>query len=164
MTMWVPKSSFGEPAHHHENPQLVSSATPSPSSSSPTGVRTKLIKLRRMLYRGTSAPVVVRAGGAGAPGNRPTCAPWRLQDRWGCRSVAIFERYLDAKITRVARGFRPGLSSGYELAAAKSQVKQVIDALLDELSRRGRAEGRASRGRHLPGRRHARMASGGRCG
>jgi hypothetical protein len=52
--------------------------------------------------------------------------------------VAIFERYLAAKVATVARRFRPAASSGYELNAAKSQVSRVLDGLLDELSRLGR--------------------------
>ncbi|MFA1546104.1 hypothetical protein [Actinomadura chokoriensis] len=52
--------------------------------------------------------------------------------------VAIFERYLTAKIATVARRFRPTASSSYELNAAKSHVSRVLDGLLDELSRLGR--------------------------
>jgi hypothetical protein len=52
--------------------------------------------------------------------------------------VAIFERYLAAKISMVARRFRPSASSGYELNATKTQVRRVLDALLDEMSRLGR--------------------------
>ncbi|MEU8251376.1 hypothetical protein [Nonomuraea sp. NPDC048916] len=52
--------------------------------------------------------------------------------------VAIFERYLAAKISTVSRRFRPNVSSGYELDAANTQVSRVLDALLDELSRLGR--------------------------
>lgn len=52
--------------------------------------------------------------------------------------VAIFERYLTAKIETVARRFRPSATSSYELNAAKSQVRDVLDGLLDELSRIGR--------------------------
>jgi hypothetical protein len=52
--------------------------------------------------------------------------------------VAIFERYLDAKISTVARRLRPGASSSYELAAAKTQVRRALDAVLDELSQLGR--------------------------
>jgi hypothetical protein len=52
--------------------------------------------------------------------------------------VAIFERYLAAKIAVVARRFRPDASSGYELNAAKTWVGRVLDVLLDELSRLGR--------------------------
>lgn len=52
--------------------------------------------------------------------------------------VAIFERYLGAKISTVARRLRPGASSSYELEAAKTQVRRALDALLDELSRLGR--------------------------
>jgi len=51
--------------------------------------------------------------------------------------VAIFERYLAAKIATVARRFRPGATSGYELNAARTLVRRVLDGLLDELSRIG---------------------------
>jgi hypothetical protein len=52
--------------------------------------------------------------------------------------VAVFERYLAAKIATIARRFRPNATSSYELNAAKSQVQGGLDALLDELSRIGR--------------------------
>jgi hypothetical protein len=52
--------------------------------------------------------------------------------------VAIFDRYLVAKIATVARRFRPAATSAYELNVAKSQVRSVLDALLDELSAVGR--------------------------
>lgn len=52
--------------------------------------------------------------------------------------VAIFERYLAAKVATVARRFRPTATSSYELNAAKSQVNRVLDGLLYELSRLGR--------------------------
>ena len=52
--------------------------------------------------------------------------------------VAIFERYLGAKIATVARRFRPDATSSYERNAAQSQVQRVLDGLLDELSRIGR--------------------------
>ncbi|MBT2455331.1 hypothetical protein [Streptomyces sp. ISL-86] len=52
--------------------------------------------------------------------------------------VVIFERYLGAKISAVARRLRPGASSSYELEAAKAQVRRTLNALLDELSRLGR--------------------------
>lgn len=52
--------------------------------------------------------------------------------------VAIFERYLAAKMAMVARRYRPSATSSYELNAAKSQASRVLDALLDELSRLGR--------------------------
>ena len=40
--------------------------------------------------------------------------------------VVIFERYLRAKISTVARRLRPGASSSYELEAAKIQVRRVL--------------------------------------
>ncbi len=51
--------------------------------------------------------------------------------------VAIFERYLAAKIETTARRFRPNATSSYERQAAASQVRRVLDGLLDELSRIG---------------------------
>jgi hypothetical protein len=51
--------------------------------------------------------------------------------------VAIFERYLAAKLATVARRFRPGATSGYELNAARTLVRRALDGLLDELSRIG---------------------------
>lgn len=52
--------------------------------------------------------------------------------------IAIFERYLAVKIATIARRFRPTATSSYELHAAQSQVRRVLDGLLDELSRIGR--------------------------
>ncbi len=52
--------------------------------------------------------------------------------------IAIFERYLTAKIATVARRFRPRATSSYEVNAARSQVDSVLNGLLDELSRIGR--------------------------
>ncbi|WP_439812347.1 hypothetical protein [Streptomyces sp. P9-2] len=52
--------------------------------------------------------------------------------------VAIFERYLDAKIRTVARRLRPDATSSYELEAAQNHVRHALNALLDELSRLGR--------------------------
>ena len=57
--------------------------------------------------------------------------------------VAIFERYLAAKVTAVARRFRPNATSNYELDAAKSKVRGVLDGLLDELARIGQESMRA---------------------
>jgi hypothetical protein len=51
--------------------------------------------------------------------------------------VAIFDRYLAAKIATVARRFRPGATSGYELNGARTLVGSALDGLLDELSRIG---------------------------
>lgn len=51
--------------------------------------------------------------------------------------VAIFERYLAAKLATVARRFRPDATSGYELNAARTLVRCALDGLLDELSRIG---------------------------
>lgn len=52
--------------------------------------------------------------------------------------VKIFERYLESKIDWVARRVNPAAASNYELDAAKSTVRQVIDALLDDMASRGR--------------------------
>jgi hypothetical protein len=52
--------------------------------------------------------------------------------------IAIFERYLAAKVRTVARRFRSSASSGYELDAASRTARKVLDSLLDELSRLGR--------------------------
>ncbi|MFC4109999.1 hypothetical protein ACFOX0_29255 [Micromonospora zhanjiangensis] len=57
--------------------------------------------------------------------------------------VTIFERYLTAKTTTVARRLTPAATSGWELDAARTQVTSVLDALLDEMARQGR-EGLAS--------------------
>uniref|UniRef100_UPI000A605C50 ATP-binding protein n=1 Tax=Nocardia mikamii TaxID=508464 RepID=UPI000A605C50 len=51
--------------------------------------------------------------------------------------IEIFERYLNAKVSTVSRRLRPTATSGYELSSARSQVIQVLDAILDELSRVG---------------------------
>jgi hypothetical protein len=67
--------------------------------------------------------------------SRPGAAP--IPDGHQGR-VAIFERYLATKIETVARRFRPNATSSYELNAAKSQVRRVLDGLLDELSQIGR--------------------------
>lgn len=48
--------------------------------------------------------------------------------------VAIFDRYLAAKIATIARRFRPGTTSGYELNAARALIRRALDGLLDELS------------------------------
>jgi hypothetical protein len=52
--------------------------------------------------------------------------------------IAIFEKYLNIKTQTVARRLRPQASSGYEISAGQSQVVQVINLLLDEMSRLGR--------------------------
>ncbi|GAC1381859.1 MAG: hypothetical protein NVSMB48_10760 [Marmoricola sp.] len=57
--------------------------------------------------------------------------------------VTIFERYLAAKTSSIARRFRPSASTAYELNSARAQIAKVLDALLDELSRLGR-EGMAA--------------------
>lgn len=52
--------------------------------------------------------------------------------------IHIFERYLDVKCESVARRYASSAASGFELRAAKSTVRQVLDAVLDEMSRQGR--------------------------
>lgn len=52
--------------------------------------------------------------------------------------VEIFERYLATKLVTVARRYRPSATSSFELKAALSQVRLVLDGLLDEFSRLGR--------------------------
>ncbi|MFF8444117.1 hypothetical protein ACF07U_25025 [Streptomyces californicus] len=61
--------------------------------------------------------------------------------------IAIFERYLSAKIGTVARRLRPDATSSYELQAAQTHVRHALDALLDELSRLGR-ESMSAAGAH----------------
>jgi hypothetical protein len=52
--------------------------------------------------------------------------------------VAIFERYLAAKVETIARRLKPDATSDYELNTAKTQVNRVLNGLLDELSQQGR--------------------------
>ncbi|ARF75931.1 hypothetical protein B7C62_29435 [Kitasatospora albolonga] len=61
--------------------------------------------------------------------------------------VAIFERYVSAKVTTVARRLRPDVSSSYELDAVKTHVRHGLDAVLDALSRLGR-EGMSATAAH----------------
>jgi hypothetical protein len=49
----------------------------------------------------------------------------------------IFERFLDAKVAAVARRYLPDPQSDFELREASSDVRQVLDDLLDELAIRG---------------------------
>lgn len=51
--------------------------------------------------------------------------------------VAIFERYMAAKVSMVAKRFKRDVTSSYELAAVKAQVRTVVESLLDEMARRG---------------------------
>jgi len=52
--------------------------------------------------------------------------------------VRIFERYLDAKLNRIARRLRPAAVTAYEIESAKSRASEVVDALLDEFATTGR--------------------------
>lgn len=54
--------------------------------------------------------------------------------------VRIFHRYLEAKLTRVARRLRPAAATSYELSRAKSRASAVVKAkaLVDEFARTGR--------------------------
>lgn len=63
--------------------------------------------------------------------------------------VRIFERYLDAKLIRVARRLRPAAGTAYELEHAKSRAFKVIDGLLDEFARTGREGVRTERAEEL---------------
>jgi hypothetical protein len=51
--------------------------------------------------------------------------------------VKIFQRYLDGKLVKVGRRLRPGASSDYEIDRATELVRQVVDALVDELAATG---------------------------
>jgi len=63
--------------------------------------------------------------------------------------VRIFDRYLDAKLSRVARRLRPAAATGYELERAKSRASKVVDALLDEFTTTGREGVRSERAEEL---------------
>lgn len=63
--------------------------------------------------------------------------------------VTIFQRYLDSKLVRVARRFRPQAHSSYEQSAALRAVTAVLDALLDEFAVTGREEVSVSRAEEL---------------
>lgn len=52
--------------------------------------------------------------------------------------VRIFQRYLEAKLSRVGRRLRPAAATSYELERARSLASAVIDALLDEFAATGR--------------------------
>lgn len=56
----------------------------------------------------------------------------------GCEGrIRIFKDYLDVKCESVARRYVFSAASGFELRAAKSTVRQVLDAVLDEMSEQG---------------------------
>jgi len=51
--------------------------------------------------------------------------------------VTIFQRYLDSKLARIARRFRPQAGTDYEQSVALRQVTAVLDAFLDEFAETG---------------------------
>jgi hypothetical protein len=63
--------------------------------------------------------------------------------------VTIFQRYLDSKLVRVARRFRPQAASSYEQSAALRAVRAVLDALLDEFAVTGQEGVSVSRAEEL---------------
>jgi hypothetical protein len=63
--------------------------------------------------------------------------------------VRIFDRYLDAKLSRVARRLRPAASTAYEIEHAKSRASKVVAALLDEFAKTGREGVRSERAEEL---------------
>ena len=52
--------------------------------------------------------------------------------------VTIFQRYLDSKLARIARRFRPKAGTDYEQSVALRQVTAALEALLDEFADTGR--------------------------
>lgn len=52
--------------------------------------------------------------------------------------ITIFERYLEAKIRRVARQVSSSPASNYELERGAARIRVVLDALLDEFASTGR--------------------------
>ncbi|MFI7517578.1 hypothetical protein ACIBVK_29195 [Micromonospora echinofusca] len=52
--------------------------------------------------------------------------------------VTIFDQYLAAKVSAIARRLTPGAASSYERDAARTRVGTVLNALLDEMARLGR--------------------------
>jgi hypothetical protein len=63
--------------------------------------------------------------------------------------VAVFQRYLDAKLSRIARRLRPNASTSYELDAAGRRAASVLDALLDEFAATGREDVKQPRGEEI---------------
>lgn len=63
--------------------------------------------------------------------------------------VAVFQRYLDAKLSRIARRLRPNASTTYELDAAARRAASVLDALLDEFAATGRENVTRPRGEEI---------------
>ncbi len=63
--------------------------------------------------------------------------------------VHIFDRYLDAKLNRVARRLRPEAATVFEIERAKSRASKVVDALLDEFAATGREGVQSERAEEL---------------
>ncbi len=63
--------------------------------------------------------------------------------------VTIFQRYLDSKLVRIARRFRPQARSSYEQSVALRAVTAVLDALLDEFAGTGQEGVSVSRAEEL---------------
>lgn len=63
--------------------------------------------------------------------------------------ITIFERYLEAKIRRVARQVASSATSTYELDHATTRVRSVLDALLDEFATTGREGATTSRAEQI---------------
>lgn len=63
--------------------------------------------------------------------------------------MTVFQRYLDAKLIRIARRFRPQTSTAYEQSTALQQVTNVLDAFLNEFAETGREALSLSRAEEL---------------
>ena len=63
--------------------------------------------------------------------------------------VTIFRRYLDSKMARIARRFRPQAGTDYEQSVALRQVRTALDAILDEFAATGREGVSLSRAEEL---------------
>ncbi len=63
--------------------------------------------------------------------------------------ITIFERYLEEKIRRAARQVVPAATSTYELQHAKTRIRAVLDALLDEFAISGQEGTTSSRAEQI---------------
>jgi hypothetical protein len=63
--------------------------------------------------------------------------------------IRIFDRYLAAKISSVARRIRPNISTAFELESAQRLTRDAVEKLLDELVDRGRESMPVSRAEQL---------------
>lgn len=63
--------------------------------------------------------------------------------------VTIFQRYLDAKFSRIARRLRSNASTTYELDAAARRAASVLEVLLDEFAATGREDVTLQRGEEI---------------